>query len=152
MPTTMELVLTFLFKLSNAAGPISVLGILGFLAGLITYFACRYSATEAESRAASYNNEKNSHRYDEHIKEASGYRAISATAAKTVKVAIGALVIGSLLSSVPSPDELWKTRIAFIKLYLASPDNLQKGVETIERVAKKLECRYVGGPECKGEK
>lgn len=44
---------------------------------------------------------------------------------------------------VPSFDKLWEVRIALLKFQLASPENIQKGSETIERVAKSLECKYL---------
>lgn len=54
------------------------------------------------------------------------------------------------LSCVPTIDDVWKVRIGLIKFGLASPDNVKSGVETIERVGKKLECKYLGG--CEEEK
>jgi hypothetical protein len=53
---------------------------------------------------------------------------------------------------IPSMDELWSVRIGLIKFQLASPEHVQKGAETIERIAKKLECKYVGGSECSEKK
>jgi len=50
----------------------------------------------------------------------------------------------------PTVDDLWKARIGLVKLYIASPQNLEKGTEEISRIAKKLECKYLGG--CEEEK
>lgn len=54
-----------------------------------------------------------------------------------------------LLSGLPSVEDLWKVRIGLIKLELASPENLSKSSEVIERIGKKLECKYLG---CEEEK
>lgn len=65
---------------------------------------------------------------------------------KKVLCALGALV---LFSSIPSMDQVWKMRISLIKFHLASPENINKAGSEIERIAKKLECKYIG---CEGEK
>jgi hypothetical protein len=54
-----------------------------------------------------------------------------------------------LLALIPSVDDLWKVRIGLIKLELASPENIQKSTDEITRIAKKLECKYLG---CEKEK
>jgi hypothetical protein len=53
----------------------------------------------------------------------------------------------AVLACVPSVDDLWKTRIALIKFHLAAPENVQAATETIERLGKNLECKYLGGCE-----
>lgn len=50
---------------------------------------------------------------------------------------------------IPDLNELWKVRISLIKLELSSPENIAKGVETIERIGTKLECKYLGCEEKK---
>lgn len=45
---------------------------------------------------------------------------------------------------IPSPEDLFNLRIALIKLQLASPENVTKGVETIKRIGQKLEEKYLG--------
>lgn len=50
-------------------------------------------------------------------------------------------------ASIPSIEDVWKVRIAFIKLALASPENVVKGADEIGRIAHKLECKYVGCKE-----
>ena len=62
-----------------------------------------------------------------------------------------AFLLSIPIALFPSLQNIWEVRIALIKLQLASPENVQKGTETIERIAKKLECKYLGG-ECKEEK
>ncbi len=52
--------------------------------------------------------------------------------------------VAGIVACVPSVDQIWKIRIGLIKLQLASPENLQKGTDEIQRIAKKLECKYVG--------
>jgi hypothetical protein len=64
--------------------------------------------------------------------------------------AVAALAIagfGGLLGCVPTVDDVWKTRIALVKYHLAAPENVQAATETIERLGKKLECKYLGGCE-----
>lgn len=59
------------------------------------------------------------------------------------------LLISLCVLSVPTVDTLWKVRIGLIKLSLASPTNIEKGSEVIERIGHKLECKYLG---CKDDK
>ena len=59
------------------------------------------------------------------------------------------LIIFLPLTLIPNTDTLWKARIGLIKLSLASPENITKGTEEIGRIAKKLECKYIG---CQEEK
>lgn len=60
------------------------------------------------------------------------------------KITIPCAVICLLLSCFPSPEDLWKTRIGLIKYELASAENIVKASETIERIGRKLECKYIG--------
>jgi hypothetical protein len=60
--------------------------------------------------------------------------------------------LGGAILSVPSIDDLWHVRIGLIKLQLASPENIQKGSDVIERLGHKLECKYLGCETKKGEK
>lgn len=50
---------------------------------------------------------------------------------------------GLLLCFLPTSSDLWRVRIDMIKLQLASPENVQAGVEHIDQVAKALECKYL---------
>lgn len=59
------------------------------------------------------------------------------------------LPICIIVNSIPTVDDLWKVRISLIKLELASPQNIEKGSEEIARIAKKLECKYIGCEEKK---
>jgi len=45
---------------------------------------------------------------------------------------------------IPSPKALFNVRIGLLKWHLASPANVSKGAEHIERIAQKLECKYLG--------
>lgn len=49
----------------------------------------------------------------------------------------------SILACIPDVHELWQVRISLIKLQMASPENVQGGVEAIERVGRELECKYL---------
>lgn len=60
-----------------------------------------------------------------------------------------AILVFGFLCTIPSLDDLWKVRINLIKFQLASPENLQKATETIERIGEKLECKYIGCDEKK---
>lgn len=64
------------------------------------------------------------------------------------KFALGAILTG-LISCVPSINDIWKVRIALVKYHLASQANISKSTETIERIAEKLECKYLGCEEKK---
>lgn len=57
------------------------------------------------------------------------------------------VAVCAAFSVIPSVDDLWKVRIGLIKLQLASPENIQKGAEVIERIGQKLECKYLGCAE-----
>lgn len=46
-------------------------------------------------------------------------------------------------SAYITPDSLFKTRIALIKYRLASPENLDKGLDYIRKLGEKLEKRYL---------
>lgn len=52
------------------------------------------------------------------------------------------------ISLVPSPKRLFETRIGLLKYYAVSPENLrqfsEKGLPHIERIVKKIECKYLG--------
>jgi len=66
---------------------------------------------------------------------------------KLLKYFLIVLVPTILIRSLPTVDDLWKIRIGLIKYQLASPENLNKGIQAIERLAKKLECKYLGCEE-----
>lgn len=53
-------------------------------------------------------------------------------------------MVFSLLTCIPDVDDLVKVRIALIKYQLASPGNVKEATDTIERIGKKLECKYLG--------
>ncbi len=71
---------------------------------------------------------------------------------KTWGRATAITIIGFIGCSLPSVEDLWKVRIGMIKLQLASPENIQKGADVIERLGAKLECKYLGCEEKKEEK
>src|ERR1700747_2961935 len=48
------------------------------------------------------------------------------------------------IGCLPQVGDLWKVRLSLIKFELASPENIKAGAETIERVAHKIECSYLG--------
>jgi len=52
-----------------------------------------------------------------------------------------------LLAATPNINDIWEARIALIKYQLASPENIQKGVDKIQEISTKLECKYLGCKE-----
>jgi len=64
------------------------------------------------------------------------------------KAAIAAAILAAF-AAIPDVDDLWRARIALVKLELAAPENAQKGAEEIVRIARRLECKYLG---CEEEK
>lgn len=69
--------------------------------------------------------------------------------AQALKKMLLALIILAFFACVPSINNLWTVRIGLIKLELASPENVKKASETIERIGQKLECKYLGCEEKK---
>jgi hypothetical protein len=57
------------------------------------------------------------------------------------------VLISGPICAIPNINHLWKIRIALIKYELASPANIEKGAEVIERIGEKLECKYLGCDE-----
>lgn len=60
-----------------------------------------------------------------------------------------ALFVSGFFASLPNMDQIWHARIALIKFELASPKNIEGASETIERIGKRLECKYLGCDEAK---
>ena len=58
--------------------------------------------------------------------------------------------------SLPDMEDLWHVRINMLKFHMASPSNVEafakNGMPHIERVAKKIECRFLGCPDAEKEK
>ena len=71
---------------------------------------------------------------------------------KNLKWLIPTAIGVGLLACLPTVDDLWRVRVGLIKYSLASPENLREGKDAIERVAKKLECKYLGGADCEDPK
>ncbi len=59
---------------------------------------------------------------------------------------VAALIFGAL-ACIPTPNDLWHARIALVKFELASPENVKKGTERIDAIAKALECKYLNNCE-----
>lgn len=49
-----------------------------------------------------------------------------------------------LILIIPSSSDLVKVRLNLIKYELTSPENINKGINFIEELSKKLECKYLG--------
>ena len=52
-------------------------------------------------------------------------------------------LIALIFANVPRVEDLWKIRIGLLKFGLASPTNVQGGIDHITKVGKELECRYL---------
>jgi len=66
-----------------------------------------------------------------------------------IKFVSGFIILSTLILAMPTVDNMFKVRLSLIKFQLASPENLNKGADEIERIAKKLECKYLGCEEKK---
>jgi len=60
------------------------------------------------------------------------------------------LICTIFISFLPTHDRILEVKIAKIKNEALTQANLNKGVEAVERITKKLECKYLGG--CEKEK
>ncbi len=67
------------------------------------------------------------------------------------KVIAGIAIVFAPLAVVPSPDDLFHIRLGMLKYTMASPENVTKGMAEIERIAAKLECKYLGCEEKKSD-
>jgi len=123
----LEILLTILGKISNACTAGAILSLITLVFSVIVY---GIAAT-----AGCGKNEKECH---------CGCGRANKIGKFLFKCAIAPLIIFGLLSAVPTIDDIWKTRIALIKFRLASPENVNKGVDEIARIARKLECKYIG--------
>ena len=55
------------------------------------------------------------------------------------------------LVMTPSINDLYKIRLGLLKYELTSPENVSKGTAEIQRIAHKLECKYLGCNEKKSD-
>ena len=53
-------------------------------------------------------------------------------------------VIAPLFVFFPTHNKILEVKISRIKNEAVSKENVTKGVETLERISKKLECKYLG--------
>lgn len=58
-------------------------------------------------------------------------------------------MLGASTSMIPSHNKILEVKIERIKNEAVNKENIDKGIETLERIGKKLECKYLGGKECK---
>ena len=62
---------------------------------------------------------------------------------------VGLSAMMGAFSLVPTHDKILAVKIAKIKNEAVTEENLRQGVEVIERIGKKLECKYLGCDEGK---
>jgi hypothetical protein len=128
--------MTFLIALWNNVHALAVTAtIVSAIASIVLGFGWAMCTTDASS---CYGTEKD------------GQHA--AICLRYLKRAVVALGCGAVLAAIPDVNDLWRARIALVKLELASPENVQKGTEEIARIARRLECKYLGCEEEKKEK
>ena len=90
--------------------------------------------------------ERNSHKAD-------SSELASAKMGKTLfKPAPILFILFSIIISIPSPNKLFKYRLGILKFQLASPENIKRSSVEIQRIAEKLECKYLGCEEKKEAK
>lgn len=51
----------------------------------------------------------------------------------------------SVATLIPNSDTLVRVRLNLVKAHLLTKPNVEKGAEEIHRIARKLECKYLGG-------
>lgn len=124
MPTFLE----FLIAISSNLH--AVMGVFSVLLGIATIVMIIASVV-ASAEAARYSDSERS-------------KAQAALLGKITKRVTTIFVLTLVLAMIPDVDEIWKVRISLIKFQLASPQNLEKGTEAIERIGKVLECKYIG--------
>jgi hypothetical protein len=58
------------------------------------------------------------------------------------------LVIATIFAFLPTHDKILDLKISKIKNEAVSQENINKGVDEIKRISRKLECKYLGGSDC----
>lgn len=66
---------------------------------------------------------------------------------KGIKYSLTVLLICLPVCLMPTPEELFKIRLSMLKLELTNKENVSLAVEEINRIATKLECKYLGCKE-----
>lgn len=56
-------------------------------------------------------------------------------------------IVPLIVLMAPDPSDIYRVRIDLLKFRLASPENVMAGVERIDEIANKLECKYLGCKE-----
>lgn len=132
----LEFILALFQNLSGWSKVFSVLSGVGLIVGLIGVAVCQAEIASLVSRDRDIDEWNGLHR---------GWRSFK-------NLAMILFFVTLPLSMVPTVDQMFKIRLDLIKFQLASPENVQSGVEAIKDVAHKLECKYLGCPEPKEEK
>lgn len=136
-----EVLIATVQNISTGAAFLCFLSFIGtiILTGMVIFHACELSKFKKLA-------DKNDPYWAQRLEETKS--ALSVTRKFLFLVAPIFMVSGAI-SALPNIDDLWKVRIGLIKLQLASPENVQKGADVIERLGKKLECKYLGCEEKK---
>lgn len=53
-------------------------------------------------------------------------------------------LLSTIVGSLPTHDRIFELKISKMKNELVTKDNVNKGLDHIERIAEKLECKYLG--------
>lgn len=139
-----EVILAVVMNAQKAAGFFCFISFVGFLIGSVFYFV---NKTHINRWCPKW--EKEDENLDSSDRSAIAYMM---TGKMILKLAGATFLVVLPITIMPTVDDLWKVRIGLIKLNLASPENIQKGADVIERIGKKLECKYVGCEEAKEKK
>jgi len=55
------------------------------------------------------------------------------------------LFVVAVVWLMPTHEKILEVKIAKIKNEAVNKENIDKGIDTLERIGKKLECKYLGG-------
>ena len=127
----LEMLIVILSNIRSLCVGVSLISAIVFIVSLIAVNIC-------ETTCASYTDEEKTKSYN--YREYMTWHALWARGYRTSMIFF---LIAILPAMSPSLDDLWKVRINLIKLELASPENVSKGVSEISRIAKELENKYL---------
>lgn len=132
---TIEVLLALLTNLKEFFVPVAFVGLVGALFCTVAHHFCEQDARRRELKQSQDSWDKS---------EIASSRAWAEVWTKLRKISVIILIVTGPVTIIPSLKDLWEVRIALIKLELSSPENVKRGAEEIGRIAKKLECKYLG--------
>lgn len=142
--TSVEILIAVLENVKCACAVISIFGIIALV---ITGIGKHLSQCEMEGMKAGAAKVWSEQAW--HIRKLSEWTAIYKAWYGGFKLALAIVLICGPLAMIPSLTDIWRVRLALLKFELVSPESIKSGAETIERIGKKLECKYLGCEEKK---